>query len=444
VNPAGRRRRLLIIEGAPGFEHSFMKRAWSRDPGLEVDAVGRKGKNAEGQDTFFVQAAAARTAALTHGFPDRRADLFAYDGLVIANVDGDFFTRAQLTLAAEFVSERGGGLLVVGTRSFTPRGLGGTALEEVLPVDLSDRRGGLVRTSAPPADRAGSNKIVVTAEGEGHSVMRIGDTPEDSRRLWSALPALASSVPLGGPKPGASVLAVTSASTGVVYPVVAVQRYGRGRSMTFSGEASWRWKMLLPSTDRSFEYFWRQAARWVAGATADPVAITVPDSASPGDVSVAVDVRDAQFASVGDAVVTVDVTSAGGENRTLQVRPTANGRYTGTMRADTPGLYHVSVEAKRGNTLLGTAERWMEVGGVDREFVDPRLNEAWLRRVARASGGRYVRPSDASMIVKWLQETSPQQSAPERRDLWHEPWAFAVIIGLLSAEWILRRRWGLR
>jgi hypothetical protein len=33
---------------------------------------------------------------------------------------------------------------------------------------------------------------------------------------------------------------------------------------------------------------------------------------------------------------------------------------------------------------------------------------------------------------------------PEYRDLWHEPWAFALIVLLLSAEWILRRRWGLR
>jgi hypothetical protein len=155
-------------------------------------------------------------------------------------------------------------------------------------------------------------------------------------------------------------------------------------------------------------------------------------------------VRDAQFALVGDAVVTAVATWPGGESRSLQVRPTANGRYTGTLRADTSGLYHVSVEAKRGNTVLGTAEQWMDVGGVDREFVDPRLNEAWLRRAARASGGRYVRPSDASRLVAWLQETSPQRAAPERRDLWHEPWAFAVVIGLLSAEWILRRRWGLR
>jgi RNA polymerase sigma factor (sigma-70 family) len=43
---------------------------------------------------------------------------------------------------------------------------------------------------------------------------------------------------------------------------VLLQRFGRGRSMVFAGEASWRWRMLQSSTDRSYEFFWRQAARF--------------------------------------------------------------------------------------------------------------------------------------------------------------------------------------
>src|SRR5207248_920058 len=69
VSPAGRKRRLLVVEGAPGFEHSFMTRALAADPALEVDVVTRKGKNSEGQDTIFVQGGAGRSAALTTGFP---------------------------------------------------------------------------------------------------------------------------------------------------------------------------------------------------------------------------------------------------------------------------------------------------------------------------------------------------------------------------------------
>jgi len=96
VSPAGRKRRLLLVEGAPGFEHSFMARALSGDGGLEIDTVTRKGKNADGQDTFFVQAGGGRSSSLTLGFPATREQLFAYDAVVIANVEGEFFSRAQL------------------------------------------------------------------------------------------------------------------------------------------------------------------------------------------------------------------------------------------------------------------------------------------------------------------------------------------------------------
>ncbi|MEO8258696.1 MAG: hypothetical protein ABI868_15210 [Acidobacteriota bacterium] len=447
VNPAGRKRRLLIIEGAPGFEHSFMKRAWARDPALEVDSVGRKGKNADGQDTFFVQAPAERTAALTRGFPARREDLFAYDGLVLANVEGDFLTRAQMTMAAEFVAERGGGLLVAGGRAFAPRGLAGTPLEAVLPIELDDRRGAPVAMAIDGGASPAVNKVIVTPEGLRHPAMRIGASAEETRRLWSALPPLAGGAMLGGPRPGAAVLAEAPAAAGGVFPVVAVQRYGRGRAMVFGGEASWRWKMLLASTDRSYEYFWRQAARWMAGAADDPVTIAAPESVGVNEqVSITVDVRDAAFAPVADAAIDAAMTVPGGQRRAIRLRRSNRqaGQYEALVDVEGPGAYRVDAEARRGNVRLGQAQRWLDVGGVDREFADPRLNEPWLRRAATASGGRYVRAGDASRIVGWLQDAVPQQAAPERRDLWHQPWALAMVIALLAGEWILRRKWGLR
>ena len=240
-------------------------------------------------------------------------------------------------------------------------------------MELSDRRGDGLRPATAPDGRA-ANKLVLTAEGEGHPAMRIGDTLADTRRMWTALPSLSFASPVGGPRPGATVLAVTSAQTGGVYPVVAVQRYGRGRSMTFSGEATWRWKMMLPSADRSFELFWRHAARWLAGAAPDPVSISLPENAAAGDdVSVEVDARDASFVPVGDAVVEATVTTPAGDTRPLKLRRTASlGRYTADLRLDEPGLYRVSAEAHRPSAPLGVAVRWSYAGAVDREFVDPR------------------------------------------------------------------------
>jgi hypothetical protein len=217
--------------------------------------------------------------------------------------------------------------------------------------------------------------------------------------------------------------------------------------MVFGGEASWRWKMMVASTDRSYEFFWRQSARWLSSTAPEPVAITVPDAPEPGDaIAIEVDARDAAFAPVPDATIDATLTPPGGATQPMTLRraDAAGSRHTAALSPEQPGLYRIHVEARRGATSLGVADRWMYVGGAEREFADPRLNEGFLRRLARNSGGRYVRAGEASKVVSWLQETVPQNAAPERRDLWHEPWAFALVIVLLSTEWILRRRWGLR
>ena len=40
--------------------------------------------------------------------------------------------------------------------------------------------------------------------------MQLAAAPDETRKRWEAVPALAAVAPLGGPRPGASVLAVTS------------------------------------------------------------------------------------------------------------------------------------------------------------------------------------------------------------------------------------------
>ena len=98
--------------------------------------------------------------------------------------------------------------------------------------------------------------------------MRIA-AADDLARRWSAVPPLAGAATLGALRPGAQALALVSAADGP-RPLVAVQRYGQGRSMVFTGEASWRWRMQLPSEDRTHELFWRQSARWLASGVPAP------------------------------------------------------------------------------------------------------------------------------------------------------------------------------
>jgi uncharacterized membrane protein len=442
VAPPGRKRRLLIVEGAPGFEHTFLKRALSADPGIEVDSVVRKGRNEQGDPTFFVQAAASRAPQLATGFPRERESLYQYDAILFANVEPDSLSRAHLELAAEFVETRGGGVMVLGAKSFAQQGLVGTPLEQVLPVDLHDRGGGVVRTAAGAGP---AYRVSLTPDGASHPVMRIGTSPEDTARLWAAVPALAGATPLGAPKPGAQVLAVAKTSDGV-RPLVAVHRYGRGRAMIFTGEASWRWRMQLPSADRSHEMFWRQATRWLASAAPDRVAAAPLGTLLPGTTErVSVDVRDAAFEPVRDAEVTMRVTLPGGEVRDL--KPTLvdarAGRYAAPVRFDDAGVYRVTAEARRGREILGTSDQWVLAGAADLEMADPRLNEDVLRRVSRASGGRYLEAADVVRLPGLLASSS-DPAPPRLQELWHTVWMFVAVVVLLGVEWYLRRWWGMR
>ncbi len=113
---------------------------------------------------------------------------------------------------------------------------------------------------------------------------------------------------------------------------MAVQRYGDGRSMIFAGEAAWRWRMMLPASDRSYDTFWRQAVRWLAIAAPDPVSLSVPAGASTGDVlALRIAVRSETFEPLRDATVDVRVTAPDGTLQELRATkepgPGTDGRY---------------------------------------------------------------------------------------------------------------------
>jgi len=443
VPPAGRPRRVLLVQGAPGYEHAFLRRAWSADRGLEIDSVVRKGRDDAGAETFYVQAGASRAQALVGGYPNTREGLFAYDVVVLANVDPDLLTSAQMALTRAFVKERGGGLLLLGAREFLRQGLRDTPIEDMLPLELADKTGGVLQASLAP----GRNRVALTPAGEDHPIMQLAATPDENDRRWGAIPALASVSTLGGPKPGASVLAVTGGPGGAARALVAVQRFGDGRSMIFTGEASWRWRMMLPAQDQSYERFWRQAVRWLAQAAPEPVMLTLPPAPAPGEaVPVAIAARDGAYAPRADATVDVRVTAPSGRVETVRADAARGpgGGFTASLQAPEAGVYRVAVAARAGANALGSASASMLVGGVDPEMTDPRLNEDTLQRVAKASGGAVVAWENVSALLERLQEGAPAAVAATRRDLWHTGWSFAVLAGLLAAEWVFRRASGLR
>jgi hypothetical protein len=276
--------------------------------------------------------------------------------------------------------------------------------------------------------------------------MRLAVSVEESRKRWSQLPALAAVSASGAPRPGAQVLAVTGGGGGELRPLIVAQRYGLGRSMVFAGEASWRWRMMLPAKDPTYELVWRQLARWLAAGAAERIEIPATSIALPGTTeSISVLVRDEEFKPVANGEVTIRVTEPGGQERSMPaaLSEPREGRYAASVRFDREGVYTIAAEVRRGSQSLGTARRATLVGGTDVELSEPRLNEAVLRRIADSTGGQYVPAAEAASVPGLLRTSDVGNPPTEMRDLWHNGWSLAAIVLLLGAEWLLRRRVGL-
>ncbi|MEO8449691.1 MAG: hypothetical protein ABI647_07880, partial [Gemmatimonadota bacterium] len=232
VTVRDRREKILYLEGELRWEFTYLRRAAAQDSNLQLVGLLR---TAEGK---FLRLGVDDSLELIRGFPTTRAELFRYRALVLGNVEAGFFTGDQLRMIADFVSERGGALLALGgRRTFGEGSYAGTPVADVLPLAFENRT---VSDSVVPTEVA----IRLTPAGAVHAALQLGNTDERNRARWDSLPPLTMVNELGDPKPGATVLLEgIGTATKQTYPVLAVQRYGRGRGLMLGVQDSWLWQM---------------------------------------------------------------------------------------------------------------------------------------------------------------------------------------------------------
>lgn len=429
--------RILYFEGEPRFEVKFLRRAIAGDDRLEVVTLLRTAEDK------FLRLGVEDSTELATGFPRTRAELFRYRGLILGSVEASFFTHDQLQMLAEFVSVRGGGLLTLGGRdAFAEGGWDQTPLADVLPVIGEPRA----------ASDTGRFFVEVEVEAEPigleHPVLQLRGTPEASAARWDSLPALSLLNPIRDAKPGASVL-LTGRGPGGPYVVLATQRYGRGRAVTLTPQDSWVWQMHadIPLEDQTHEVFWRQLLRYLVSEVPQPLSVRLSaDRVEPGQpVTVTADVADSGYVRVNGAEVWATVVDPGGVEQEIPLRWTVrrDGEYEASWTPATGGIHEVRIRAEQGGQLLGEAVAYVEAGDVGAEYFGAALQEGTLRRMAEETGGRYYTPATLRTLPEDVTFTESGATVVEYRDLWDMPILLLTVVGLLSAEWSLRRRQGL-
>jgi len=470
--------RILYVAGRPNWEYKFLNRALQDDDQLRLVGLikvankearfefrGRDGETSnplfrgfgdqsieetEQYDQAVIKRLNTRDAEeLRGGFPRTEAELFPYHGIILDHVESGFFRPDQLALMEKFVTDRGGGLLMLGGQeSFQEGGYNNTPVGNMLPVYLRD-----MSQFGQPKVPLNDLRLNLTREGWLQPWARVRSTESEERARLDSLHGFRVLNTVTGIKPGASVIATVTDSAGEVYPALAVQKFGDGRTGAMMLGDFWRAGRFSAGQNEDEEKAWRQIARWLVADVGDRITFsTKPDPTISGSMLLSVKVRNDDYKPLDSASVKILVRQVADDstNNTSFVEldaepvPTEPGLFTANYVQHGSGGYlaEAVVQDDRGIEIGRTKSGWVSEPAAE-EFRSLTPNRSLLEQIARQTGGQVVEEDKLDSFVTSLPTKKAPMMETRSRPLWHNPWVFMLALACFIGEWALRRRKGL-
>ena len=417
--------RVLYLEGSPRVEQRFLRRALSSSPDIQIDFQWIDSVNRSRWPISLKQ--------------ELSRD---YKVFLIGDLDVDAISPTDLEKIRVLVENGASIGFLGGFHSFEAGGWGSSSLGRLLPYardPLSRQR--FDEPIRKDLHAKGPIRIVPDEQFGGVSILRLGQTREESDEAWKGLPTLDGANRLPRLLPVAKTLAATE--TGL--PLLVAREYGLGRVLVFAVDSTWRWAM--EGSAGSYKRFWRQFVLWLARR----------DDFDGERLWLKLARRRISVGSplVFDAGLTLpDGTLVQGSSLSATViDPAGNSRYvrlsknsesfSGTIAGCTePGDWRVVVKADRQG---GEAAARFVVYRQDLELANPRANTLLMQQIASATDGGVRLPEDLPSIFKEIGQAPPVFTTSEEwsASLWDNWIIILMFAGCLCTEWFFRKRWGL-
>jgi hypothetical protein len=252
-------------------------------------------------------------------------------------------------------------------------------------------------------------------------------------------------------KPEAEVIAWIKANNiPLNSPLILTKRIGSKRSVTVLAKDIWRWKLQTAVKDLDlFDKFISNSVKWLH-STDEEKQVRIKTSKkiySLGEeIEFSGEVYDELFNPVSDAEVTVNISGSDQKNE-IKLTSLGSGLYEGKFQGNKPGDYSFSGSALEGQKKLGTDAGKFNIGEIDIEMVDPRMNYEFLSSLAGQTGGKFFTYNNYSQLFDILNKLN-KESAKEKINvseinLWSDEWLLGLTILIFSLEWFIRKRSGM-
>ena len=436
--------RVLYVEGDPRYEFRYLRNAILRDNSLDFACLllSADESNEGTEGSIPIKA-----------FPSDEKTLFDYDIIVLGDVPRAYFSQQQLEAMRRFVEDRGASMLVIAGEQHMPHEYAGTPLEAVLPA--------VINPSPDPILTDEEFKWQLTPEGKRSPITQIEDNAAENAHVWeSMLPGMFWAAGVPRAKPGATVLAVhpTRRNADGPYPLVMTQPFGAGKCFLELVDSTWRWRWRVG--DRYFYRYWGQVFRSLTPKELPGNSRFVQLNADRANYrlgeKVALNARllDAYYHPVKVGSVTAFVTSEGNQQQKviLQATPGAPGLYTALFQPDRTGKYTASVTSPANAQAKAGAAFVVESLALEKQ--KPELDEAALRKIASAGGGKLYPANKLNDWIRSLPYYPLAIHSEQEYELWDArlgsgpvlrniPVFLLLFLLPLSIEWLVRKRKGM-
>jgi hypothetical protein len=443
---------VLLISGDAGWDFQYLRNFLLRQPELYRISVWQQNADPgvnQAASTGMKLARLPRTAAQLIGVPGD-ADKPGYDVVILhdprptdGGFDGEF-----VALLKSFVVEHGGGVCYVAGNKHTDATLCGNAtfapLADLLPVVLTPNTLDISQRISGRRPQAWG--VEPTGYGLDHPIVRLGDSDDETQALWQALPPLFWTHQVLQTKPMARVLAVNANPMRRTQqrrsePLLAVQPVGTGKVVYVGFEGSWRWRAM--EDGYYHRRFWGNLIRYLATLRARQVVITAGGDRFPagGGITLRAEAYDDAFQPLTRETFDVEMIDTDtGDSRTITLKKTDRpGRYRATIAADRTGTFELTALRGDPHAAEKVASKRIVVemprAEARRREADPDTAEALAGRPDSA-----LQLCDAEKLPELI-PAEPMTAVRETpRELWDSRLTLLIIVGLLGAEWALRKR----
>ena len=469
---------VLIVDGEARWEFRYIRNALARDPHVRATAVVFH------QPEFGTQRAYESSLPNVRREPtDKQSDpLGAFDAVILGDLDPADMPQDIWTRLESYVADRGGTLVFnPGPNSWSTL-LNHETVRKLLPV-LEPRPIPVAPTFIDPAHPAMVPGVALqleqsSIETNAWPMLQLTTDSAQNRSIWAGLPRLPW-VLSGHLKPGATSLATTIGNDS--NPVMAAQPYGLGKVLWIGTDGTWRWRYRVGDTYH--HRFWGQVIRWATSSKlatgntfvrfgpirprieegediriqariADGISGVSPDlmiaarlykidpASTTAYAKVGKDHRpEAHTPTTGEAIAVVPLAPVAGQPRMFEGGTSSLPVGSYAIRLDVPQL----AQALHLDEATGAMpeSRIDIVGRQTSEIVELAANRDPLDRLASATGGRVLIDYEASQLGPLLRARAKTVSRTEETPLWDQPIALMVFFGILTLEWVARKRLGL-